>query len=711
MPATDGAFGRIRSRVARGATARIAGSLVALVVVQLPALVVAQPGGPVERRRREIEKQLNLPKTTPPTPPPSPPVPEEPPAARETLPGTATPDRPPSTPASPAPPVFAPEIHRLVVTTCGGCHAPGAAAASSRLLLGGAPRADYEAIRRFVDSKRPADSLLITKASGQMHGGGATAPVGGRVQRRLVAWIAAGALFDAAAPGTPAPPGPPRPRPVARPPLGAPPAASAVEDVVVAPPGDQPARPAPAGVPAERPDFVATVEPILTVSCRGCHSPQGMAAASHLHISGNPTVDHAAVLAFTTPSHPPQSPLVTKAAGVQHGGGPVLPQTSEGFRALVAWIAAGAPGPEESAPPGEAPSAEASPEAPSLPPLPPAVAAHPTPGAPGGLSLPLGLQLDGRFDLNYERRGIGRDTSFAEGKSALRSYHQFLFLSRASADDPIALMVEIVSLQIWEGAFHHRFAGAPLTLVVRGGKILVPFGNDPLFHQAYGGLVGFDQKVLPAVWAQEGMSAGLVLRHEGVSLSGEAYGVRGYRLRQAAAILNLQSDFSAADDLEPGAGLRLGAAYGPLTAYYSLYFNPLGFGRRLVMQAADVALWRVRGIPVLDRFAFGVGLLRADVSGAGSGEDYYHFASYYQVRMYAIDRLYLQYRQGLRTFNNRRGVYIDRTRVDADDASTHTLGVVGRYRGLTVGLHYTVNFEKAGEVDDDFLRLAVAYEF
>jgi hypothetical protein len=182
-------------------------------------------------------------------------------------------------------------------------------------------------------------------------------------------------------------------------------------------------------------------------------------------------------------------------------------------------------------------------------------------------------------------------------------------------------------------------------------------------------------------------------------------------LRQAAAILSLQSDFSAADNLEPGIGLRLGAAYGPITAYYSLYFNPLGFGRRLVMQAADLALWRPRGIPVLDRFVLGVGLLRADVSGAGSGEDYYHFASYYQLRAYVIDWLYLQYRQGLRTFNNRRGVYVDRSRLEGDDASTHTVGVVARYRGLTVGLHYTLNFEKADEVDDDFFRIAVTYEF
>ena len=154
-----------------------------------------------------------------------------------------------------------------------------------------------------------------------------------------------------------------------------------------------------------------------------------------------------------------------------------------------------------------------------------------------------------------------------------------------------------------------------------------------------------------------------------------------------------------------------GAAFGALTAYYSLYFNPLGFDRRLVMQAADLGLWRLHGVPVLDRLVLGVGALRADVSGGGPGQDYYHFASYWQARVYATDFLYLQYRQGLRTFNNKRGVLVDETRLQADDASTHTLGLVGRWHGLTAGVHYFLNLEKADELDDDFFRVTVAYEF
>jgi len=454
---------------------------------------------------------------------------------------------------------------------------------------------------------------------------------------------------------------------------------------------------------------------VLTTTCRACHNPQGPAAASRLHLTGDALLDLPAVMPFVVAGNPAQSGLVTKAAGTMHGGGPILPPGSEGHRALSAWIAAGAAAPTPTPTPTPtgaetpAPAAAAPTPVVAAPVAPPPPAALPH-GHGGGVTLPLGLRLNGRFDLNYERRGLGRDHGFGDGTSVLRSYHQFLFLSRGAESDPLGLSVELIALTTWEAHFRHRF-GAPLVLVVRGGKLLVPFGNDPLFHQAYGGLMGFDQKVLPPVFAQEGVSAGLVYRRGELSLSADTYVVRGYRLRQADGILNLQNDFSTTDDLKAGAGARLGAARGPLTAYYSFYFNPLGFGRRLIMQAGDLGLWRVHGVPVLDRLVLGVGALRADVSGGGSGADYYHFASYWQARLYVCDWFYLQYRQGLRTFNNRRGVIVDETRLDADDASTHTVGLVARWRGLTAGLHYFLNLEKANEVDDDFFRATVAYEF
>ena len=144
-------------------------------------------------------------------------------------------------------------------------------------------------------------------------------------------------------------------------------------------------------------------------------------------------------------------------------------------------------------------------------------------------------------------------------------------------------------------------------------------------------------------------------------LTDDLFVVRGYALRHADSIINLQSDFSPEDDVKLGWGNRLGAAWRFVSAWYSAYYNPLGFGRRLFMQAFDVTIWRPRGIPVLQHFSLGAGLLRADVSGGGPGVggvgfDYYHFADYLQLRYYPTDWLYVQYRTGLRTFNNRRGV-------------------------------------------------------
>ncbi|MBC8133666.1 MAG: hypothetical protein H7X95_11850, partial [Deltaproteobacteria bacterium] len=164
-------------------------------------------------------------------------------------------------------------------------------------------------------------------------------------------------------------------------------------------------------------------------------------------------------------------------------------------------------------------------------------------------------------------------------------------------------------------------------------------------------------------------------------------------------------------------GNRLGAAWGPLSGWYSTYYNPLGFGRRLLMQAADVMLWRMRGVPVLGHFSFAAGLMRADVSGGddaetgGPGRDYYHFGSYFQARYHPTDWLYVQYRQGLRTFNNRRGVTVDDTRLTSDDGSTHNFGIVARTHGLTGGIYHFINLEKADEIPDDFFRASLTYDF
>jgi hypothetical protein len=247
---------------------------------------------------------------------------------------------------------------------------------------------------------------------------------------------------------------------------------------------------------------------------------------------------------------------------------------------------------------------------------------------------------------------------------------------------------------------------------------MVPFGGDPLFHHSYGGLSGFDQKVLPVVWARHGADVQLSYAWPALELSvaNEIYAVEGYRLREAEGVLNLQGDL-ASGPTQIGFGDRVGLSWGPISLWYSAYYNQLGYGRNLFMQALDISLWRWRGIPVLQDVVLRAGIMRADVSGAevhgygGPGKDYYHFAHYLELRYYVFEWLYAQYRTGLRMFDNRREVFGDATRLNELDATSHNLGVVAKYGALRAGLWMFWNLEKNNEQDDDVLRLTVGYDF
>jgi hypothetical protein len=445
-----------------------------------------------------------------------------------------------------------------------------------------------------------------------------------------------------------------------------------------------------------------------------CHSPVGPAAPTRLVLSDDVHGDYLKVRALVDPAAPVGSLLIRKAGGEAHVGGPVLPIDSPGYALLLAWVQAGA---IETAPAPVAGVAAAPPViAPAAPPAPAPVAPQGQLRPGVGVELPYGLTIDGRFDVAYERLGFSGNPFASSAVNGLRSYHHFLFLSRESTDDPFGLSIEMLSLQFWEAHYRWRAKQLPVQVVIAGGKILVPFGADPLMHQSYGGLSGFDQRILPVIWAQEGVAAHVLFHQRELAITDDVYVVRGYTLKRADGIINLQNDFSADDDARLGWGNRLGAAWGPVSSWYSTYFNTLGYGRRLFMQAGDVMLWRMRQVPVLGHFSFAAGLLRADVSGGdqgngGPGNDYYHFGSYFQLRYHPTDWLYVQYREGLRTFNNRRGVFVDDTRLTSDDGSTHNFGVVARTHGLTAGLYYFVNLEKVAEIANDVLRVSLSYDF
>ncbi len=135
------------------------------------------------------------------------------------------------------------------------------------------------------------------------------------------------------------------------------------------------------------------------------------------------------------------------------------------------------------------------------------------------------------------------------------------------------------------------------------------------------------------------------------------------------------------------------------------------------MQAIDLVISRPRAVPVLRHFSLGAGLQRADVSGGaaegygGPGADSYQFSSYFELRFHPTEWLTLQYRQGVRTFDNRQGLFVDRTRLTSEDGSTHNVGVIARWYGFSAGLYQFWNLEMGNELPNDLTRLMVAYDF
>ncbi len=652
---------------------------------------------------------------------------------------------------------FAESAFPVLDNSCGSCHRASGMAGKTRLSISGTPT-DYDVVLKLVDLQAPEESPLLKKATGAtMHGGGKTLTATSPAYGTLLLWIQGGAKRNStsARPVVSELPAVSQgPVGVVRPPVGtaATPDAQAPSvrthvgagdvraDIAAdAGAGAGAANPsiaadasggdasqslsADGGVPA-RVLFSPALHQRLVASCGACHGPGLMGAARYL---ADPVgAAHFEIArALVVPGDARGSVLFRRASGEAHAAGPVWPPGHVDLALLGQWIDDGALG-------SEAPPTRAEVASPTDGSATPVMAAAPTgateqlPVAPGhagagenrgfriGAVPFLGeLSLSGRFDLAFERGGY-HDQPFQPGAvNALRSYHQFLFLDRRSAEDPFDVSVELLTLQLWEIGYRATTTGAPLQVRLKLGKLLVPFGGDPLFHHSYGGHAGFDQRVLPPVFAREGLALNVQRQVGPAALSADVYLVSGYGLRRADAELNLQSDFAPPEEVRLGAGARLGASLGPASLWYSPYFNSLGFGRRLFLQAVDLSVYKPRRLPL----SLGAGLLRADVSGGaeqgfgGPGADYFHFASYLHLRVYPLPWLTLQYRQGLRSFGNQRGVYLDETDLGRDDGSTHNVGAIARYRGASVGLFHFWNLEKADEQADDFTRLLVSYDF
>lgn len=718
----------------RASRSKLTAGAVALGLMWWPIGGWAAP--PRDKQREDLMDQLGLPKQKPkPKPDESPSeTPSEPDTEPDTTPDTA-PDQPNAPGGGSSPDAAKPKarvtysgrIRKQLDADCKSCHGSGAMAGNTRFVISGDLDVDYRGAKRLVDTQKPATSVLLSKAAGQNHAGGTNYPKGSAKYTSLLQWIEDGAVKGGGSSSAPAPaPAPtPAPTPEAPQPEGGKPKPKQkpkpdAPTTTTTEPEPEPAaswvEPGPAVIV-----YDPTIHQLVQDRCNACHAAGSFAGNGALGLTGDPARDYPTVRALVSLEQPDASALLVKARGENHGGGASLDPAGAEYQQLLAWIEAGALHDQPSA------TTESSEQQPVEVEVDATTSASPKvePGARLGdgtpvpeaaspnrlpFSLPYHLRLNGRFDLSYERRDY-KNHPFGPGRNALQTYHHFLFLSRSGAKDPFGFNIELLTQQFYE--FNARFVtdNRRAKFLIKAGKILVPFGDEPLYHTSYGGRTGFDQQLMPTVWSQPGLDINAHIQLGPVSLSNDLYAVQGYGLRSADAVLNLQSDFSSFDDFKFAVGDRIGLSWAPLTAWYSLQINPLGFDRRLFMQAFDFEFWRLNNVPFLQDLVVGFGAMRADVSGGGPGNDYYHFGSYGKIRYYPIDWLYLQYRWGLKTFDNRRKLYYDDTRADERDGSSHNLTIGATYMGFFAAVQLFWNLEKTNEQDDDFLRITVGYAF
>ena len=87
---------------------------------------------------------------------------------------------------------FATVVYPLL-TICQNCHVPGGAASATSLLFAGNAATDYTTILKFVDTSAPEGSRMLSKMSGNGHGGGTIYAAGTPEYETVLHWIQQGA--------------------------------------------------------------------------------------------------------------------------------------------------------------------------------------------------------------------------------------------------------------------------------------------------------------------------------------------------------------------------------------------------------------------------------------------------------------------------------------------------------------------------------------
>lgn len=315
-----------------------------------------------------------------------------------------------------------------------------------------------------------------------------------------------------------------------------------------------------------------------------------------------------------------------------------------------------------------------------------------------------GFSIDGRFDLNYEIRNFENVPKEIWRNQSLVNYHHFLFLSRNKQSEPVFISIEAIDL-----SFYELGVKLPYRSSVKFGKIWVPFGADPLFHHQYGGLNGFDQKLLPFLWAELGASIKIpVYRNllKRLSIDSETAIVSGISGKSDKPLaLNSNGDPGRLALVD-----RVRVSWDHFGFWGSVYWDRYAPGKDLVMWGLDAAA-NYGFLSFAPGLSLKVGAVRADVRATKSLGNYYHFADYLEAKYQLPKNFTLGYRTGAITMDNHKSLYFDRDHKTADDTVTHSFTAYWRYGYLGVSLQYQLNLEAVDEVDNDLIRLTTVLEF
>ncbi|GBD03238.1 hypothetical protein HRbin19_00519 [bacterium HR19] len=313
-----------------------------------------------------------------------------------------------------------------------------------------------------------------------------------------------------------------------------------------------------------------------------------------------------------------------------------------------------------------------------------------------------GLLINGKFDVSFELREFYGDPF--QGKPSLTNYHKFIFISRRKAEDKFFFTAEVIERYFYE--FGARFE----KVEIKFGKVLVPFGADPLFHHNYGGLTGFDQKFVPFVWSE----------HGGVFTS--------HILKKPDKKLILSNDFflvnapggdpakefslGKADPSRFAVGDRVKFGYSHLIIYGSLYWTQYAKGYNFFMWGGDVSLaYGFLPYSFLKNLSLKAGFAYENVEGDPKKMgNYFHFSDYLRIDYKLPLNLTFRFLVGTKTMLNYKYPFYDKDTADQNDETAYNFALIYRRGGFFTQFQYVVKVE-AKEQKDDFARIMVGFEF